>query len=535
VHGRPSGPVPGRRRRGRDPSGVAEVKRTAGPAGTATEREAKLIAPPGFALPDLTDLVPGTVTVALPEEHLDATYYDTADLRLARAGITLRHRAGERGPQWTVKLPDDSRGPELARREIRFDGPHGRVPENAADLVLASTRGRDLEPVARLATLRRPIEIRDGDGGVLAEVVDDTVSVSQGERPKAGFREVEVELHAFGRSGRRLLDAALSCLVGAGCIAEPPVPKLVRALGEPATRPPDVIASMPAADATVVDLVQSALARSMVQILRHDPGVRLGEDAEHVHQLRVATRRMRSDLRSFAPLLDRGRLAPIRDELGWLGGVVGAVRDRDVLSARLTAHIAALPGIDAPGADWLLCQLQDEAGDARTTMLAALRGDRYMHLLDTLVILAAAPPFIEAPELTAPWPSKAAAKIARRQWRPLADAVAALRPDPTDGALHRVRILAKRCRYTAEAVAPIVGPTAARFAAAVADVQTVLGDHQDTVVAEAWLRDTAATAPAGCPAADQLIAVERSLRIELRAQWTKAWRTASAQKLRRWL
>lgn len=163
------------------------------------------------------------------------------------------------------------------------------------------------------------------------------------------------------------------------------------------------------------------------------------------------------------------------------------------------------------------------------------RAPRYLNLLDTLVGLAAAPPFIEAPELTARSPTKVAPKIARRPWQRLADAVGALGPDPSDADLHQVRILAKRCRYAAEAVAPIVGPVAAHFAAAVADLQTVLGDHQDTVIAESWLREAAAATPSGCVAAGQLIAQERSRRIELRAQWPAIWRTASSKKLRHWL
>ena len=102
---------------------VAGVRKRTGPVGAAVEREAKLVAPAGLALPDLAGLIPGATAVALSDAHLDAIYYDTADLRLARSGITLRHRTGEPGPAWTVKLPEDSRGPSLARHEIRFDGP----------------------------------------------------------------------------------------------------------------------------------------------------------------------------------------------------------------------------------------------------------------------------------------------------------------------------------------------------------------------------------------------------------------------------
>ena len=100
------------------------------------------------------------------------------------------------------------------------------------------------------------------------------------------------------------------------------------------------------AKATVVDLVRHATARSVAQIIHHDPGARLGDDPEDVHKLRVATRRLRSDLHSFGAVLDPPRTESIRSELGWLGGVVGAVRDTDVLSARLATRLAALPEAD---------------------------------------------------------------------------------------------------------------------------------------------------------------------------------------------
>jgi CHAD domain-containing protein len=500
-------------------------------AGNSVEREAKLMVPAGLGMPDLTELVPGTRAVKQPVERLDATYYDTADLRLARSGITLRHRDGEAGPPWTVKLPEDDEGSDLVRREIRFEGPSDQVPNPASDLVLATTRGVALESVARLTTVRQPVEIRDGDGQLLAEVVDDTVSVSHDHRPVGRFREVEVELHASGGKGRRVLDAALTRLIGAGCEAEPPMPKLVRALGERASLPPDVVVPALAENADAIDLVRQATARSVSQIIRHDPGARLGDDDEDVHKLRVAARRLRSDLHSFMPLLEKARVDPVRAELGWLGGVVGAVRDTDVLTARLTSRLAALSDGDARGADRLVELLRHEGAEARTAMLTALGDTRYLHLLDTLVALADAPPFIDARPLSVRKSRKIVSKITEKPWRRVADAVSALGSDPSDAQLHAVRILAKRSRYAAEATAPLLGPPAVRFAAAVADVQTVLGDHQDTVLAEEWLVRALDTAPEVSETVHQLIAAERSRRAALRAQWPAVWQKASTKRL----
>ena len=115
-------------------------------------------------------------------------------------------------------------------------------------------------------------------------------------------------------------------------------------------------------------------------------------------------------------------------------------------------------------------------------------------------------------------------------------AVRALGDEPAPEDLHRIWILAKRARYAAEAAAPVVGRKAAAFAAALADLQTVLGDHQDAMVAEAWLRSAAEGAdPALSLAAGELIALQLAEAAACRTQWRRAWEKASAKKLRSWL
>jgi len=500
------------------------------------ERESKLIAPAAVYLPDLDGLVAGMSTVALDERHLDATYYDTARLDLARWGITLRHRSGESGPPWTLKLPEGQALSALVRRELSFEGPPGTVPAAALDLIRAYVRSRPLIEVARLRTDRSPLEVRDGAGQPLAEIVDDRVTVYPGQQHTDEFREIEVEVLTPGRVGDRLLAAAVDRLVAAGCVAEPPVPKLVRALGPSALKPPELIVPPLERDIPLGQLVRHALARSVIQILHHDPGVRLGDDPEDVHQFRVGARRLRSDLRTFAPLLEPAPLQELRDELRWLGSVVGAVRDADVLAERLRGRAQALPEPDAPGVQALLSLLADQADAARMAMLSTLGSSRYVALVDALVTAANNPPIRpERADQANRRAARAAARFVRRPWRRLTDAVAALGDDPSDMALHNVRILAKRCRYAAEAVVPVADRRAARFAAALADVQTVLGDHQDTVIAEAWLRDAAAAIPEGGIAAGELILLQRCQRATLRAQWPPTWRKASSKKLCSWI
>ena len=174
------------------------------PAAARVEREVKLGAWAGLVMPDLDGLVPGARVELLPPLRLTATYYDTADLRLARWGVTVRHRTSVPPTSelpWTVKLPAGPGGGEtLARRELEFSGPEGRVPATVAHLIRGLSRNGVLVPVARLRTDRRRWELRDGAGAALVEIADDEVSVmvsgpgGRGRRLAARFRELEVEL-----------------------------------------------------------------------------------------------------------------------------------------------------------------------------------------------------------------------------------------------------------------------------------------------------------------------------------------------------
>jgi CHAD domain-containing protein len=490
----------------------------------------KLGAEAGFELPVL-DGVAGEVTaVARTPQTLTAVYYDTPDLRLARWGVTVRHRSGD-GSGWTVKLPEGDEGPALVRRELAFDGEAGAMPADVTSLVLAYARSTPLEAVARIRTVRTGVDLVDHEGAVVAEVVDDEVSVLDGAPVGTRFREVEVELGERPPPG--LLDAVVARLRAAGAGEPDPTPKVVRALGAPAIGPPEVAPVVLGKKLAAAELVRHAVSGAVDRILRHDPGVRIGDDPEDVHQARVGTRRLRSDLRTFAPLLDEGWVTSIRVELRWLAAALGAVRDADVLLERLRRQAATLPEPDTAGMAPLFRRLAKERDDARAALLAVLHGDRYVALLDRLVAGAAEPPCRRAAEAPA---SDAVPPLVAAPWRKLRKAVEALPDEPAPEELHRVRILAKRARYAAEAAAPVAGKKATAFAAALAGLQTVLGDHQDAMVAEAWLRAAAEGAdPAVSLAAGELIAIQLADAAACRSQWRRAWTKTADKKLRSWL
>ena len=266
--------------------------------------------------------------------------------------------------------------------------------------------------------------------------------------------------------------------------------------------------------------VQAALSAGLGRLIANDPPTRLG-DVEGLHQMRVATRRLRSDLRTFRPLLDRTWAAGLSDELRWLGDRLGAVRDPDVQLGNLGSLATDL----RPGIDPYLERLRDRRATGREALLEALTSERYVALLDRLVDAVRDP--LVADKAQRPI-ERALPKLVRRAWRRLKRAGEAIGPDDRDDEYHAVRIKAKRARYAAEAIAPVAGKRTRKLAEAVADLQMVLGDHQDAVVAEAWLREASNDGSDLALVAGELIGVQRAEADAGRKAWTKLWKRALA-------
>ena len=496
------------------------------------ELELKLAVEGSFA----PRLEPGRAGVAGIEElaplDLRATYYDTPDLRLARHGITLRHRTGEGDhPRWTLKLPGESNG-TTARDELNFEGAARDVPKEATDLISAFVRSAPLAPVARLRTRRRRWSLRGTEGEELAEVVDDRVSVLQRGRVVERFREIEIEGRTLDRRGLERIAGVLSENGGAAVAS---VPKLVRALGERATSPPDVSApkklspSDPASAA-----VRAAIARGVERMITNDPHTRLGE-VEALHQMRVGTRRLRSDLRTFRPLLDRDWADGLREELRWLGEVLGNVRDLDVMLPRLEEAA----GEEADDLVPLFKSLERDRNKARAQLLAALGSARYVDLVERLVEAARSPVLLPAAKERC---DRALPPLVARSWRKLARAGRKLDEESADADFHRVRVLAKRARYGAEAIAPALGAKrceqARKFAKCAADLQDALGELQDSVVARRTILETARSHPENGVfnlAAGQLAERQAQGRAAARSGFPAVWDKLDRGKRRKWL
>lgn len=500
-----------------------------------TERELKMTVEVDTVLPDLAGISRGVTTGPASSQEMVAEYYDTSTLALARWGVSLRWRDELPKPIWTVKLPASSDDSILSRHEVTFAGPRTKVPPRALELVRVFRRGEPLEQVADVRTVRVETALLE-DGKAIATVCDDAVSGRRLGGAPVAFREIEVEL-AHGVDGDEVLRAISRRLRKAGCRMEEPVlSKVVRVLGADALQPADVVVGGVKAGAGVRDLVTSVLSGSLDQLMRRDPLVRSGDYPEDLHQFRVAARRLRSDLGTFAPLLDPIWARPLRDELRWIGTAAGVVRDADVLRHRLEGRFAAFSPADAEGSHELLGRLNQAHDRGRSRLLAAMSTDRYDLLIEALLSATSEPCFApDDPKVGGRQAKQVVAGLLRKRWRRLKAAADALDADSPADDLHDVRILAKRCRYASEAAANVFGRDARRFAKALADVQEVLGDHQDTVVAETWLQTAAKAVPAAGVLAGLAIAAERADRLRCRNDFASMWATASAPELRAWL
>src|SRR5512143_380231 len=511
--------------------------------GSALEVERKLSVGPEFALPPL-EAVPGVAGVSDPEiSRLEATYWDTDDLQLARNAITLRRRTGGSDAGWHLKLPAGTERIEIGR-------PLGRVrevPEDLADLVAVHLRGAALRPVARLQTLRTAYRLRDAEGADAAEVVDDYVHAQTLGEPGAAtgtdeWREVEVELKGTG--DRALLDAVGQALRAAGARPAATASKLARLLGPRLSAGPDL--PPPAGRLTprtpAGEVVGAYVRAQVAALLAADPRVRRHEE-DAVHKMRVASRRLRSTFTTFRSLLgDGAALGDLDAELRRLAAVLGASRDREVLLDRLRAELAAQPSelVLGPVAARIEQTLLPELLRAREEGVAELRGERYYKLVEALLDLVARLP------RTGPAAGRARdvlPPLVRRVYRRLAKRVAAAEHAPPgqarDVAYHDARKAAKRLRYAAEALAPAFGPDAAALARQAEAVQEVLGERQDAVVARPVLRELGLAAQAAEGengfTFGLLLGVGQCRATLAERDLAGVWRQASRRRYHRWL
>jgi CHAD domain-containing protein len=305
-------------------------------------------------------------------------------------------------------------------------------------------------------------------------------------------------------------------------------------------RPAAPAGTQPRRSATAGEAVLAYLRFQARTLASLEPSVR-ADEFDAVHQMRVATRRLRAALRSFGDVIPRPATAHLAGELQWLGRALGAARDGEVLAGHLRDSLRPTPPelLIGPVQARVQGHYAPRRAAARTDLLEVLDSPRYAALLAELDRVATGP----APGPRAGEPARdvlpAGVRRAFRQAQRRMRRAKHTRPgEARDVALHQARKSARRARYAAEAATPVIGKQARRFARQLKKVQSVLGDHQDSVLARQAARDLGISAHlAGENAFSYGLLHEReSHRAErLQARARRVWRHAARPRYRRWM
>ncbi|MBI3767723.1 MAG: CHAD domain-containing protein [Deltaproteobacteria bacterium] len=449
------------------------------------------------------ELPAGFALVAIKGGQIADTYYDTDDWRLYRAGYALRVRQTGHEREATMKQLAAARNGRHQRREltaplaiatarVEADRPRprnviDRLDGLLADRIHAVAGTHAVRPIVELRTRRRRFAI-ERDGRVLGELALDVTSVPvEGAPGPAHFHRVEVEVAAgvdaaelepFAEACRRevMLAPTDESEFEAAMRVRGVVPNPVASLGSFA-----IDASM-----TTGAVALASLRRHFVSLLEHEPGTRLGDDAEALHDMRVAIRRLRAALALFAEALPR-RAAAYGATLEWLAGALGAVRDLDVQLEHLEGWRTQMEAGDAEALSTVADLLRRRRVAARRRMLRALdcaRYDAFVHRFS--VLLRGSPPRRGIAQRPIVDVAPTLIRRRMRKVRKAGDAIVATSPPP---AYHELRIRCKKLRYALEAHAEVYGKPVRRLATAVTNLQQLLGDHQDAEVAIVDLRE----------------------------------------------
>lgn len=427
-------------------------------------------------------------------KHLFDTYVDTEDWRVTRSGYVLRVR--HTGALGEVTLKDTTSATAGLRRRVEITevlpedgietlGAEGPVGKR----VRALAGARALLPVLEVRTTRQPYDLLVGGETVAEVALDETaISAGNGQRPT---RLCRVEVEVVPRWAEALAPFVEqlrgSCGLQPATLSKFEAGLLAEGLAVPG--PPDLGPKRLPPSPTVGDVAYVVLRRNLTAMVTHEPGTRLGEDTEELHDMRVATRRMRAALALFSDAFPASA-QHMRDELGWLGRTLGAVRDLDVQLERLEEWAGELPEEDKGALDELAKFLGRERETARDELLSCLESSRYEDLVsDFSAMLRQGPPSYSAaasalavamvPDLVQAR-HRSAVKAAKRARRSGA---------PDD--FHQLRIRCKRLRYALEFVSEVYEGHTANMVSRVVRLQDGLGFMQDARVAATRLRELA--------------------------------------------
>lgn len=443
------------------------------------EIEAKFAVSEAAPVPDLTR-IPGVAGVAETRRHsLSAIYYDTRDLRLTRAKITLRRRSGGHDDGWHIKLPGSQGRIEIQAELGEPTEGQFQAPAELLEQVRAIIRREELVPIAQVDNDRSELVLADEEGAHVAEFCDDHVtawSLLPGGQENR-WREWEFELGSASvdsGQGPELIRLATGLLISAGARVSRSPSKLLTALGESINQVPLPPSAADLDEDSPAAAVVTALQANRDKLIDYDPRVRRDE-WDSVHQMRVATRELRSHMQTFEGILGGAEFEHLEDELKLLAGLLGSARDAEVVEERFHALLDSEDSgvLDEATRTHLREDMGAEYRRAHRRVVATLDSDRYLSLLDSLDSLLVDPPILSTTTDTSLVEGEAAAE----------DLGTATALDEL-GPVESVKIVADAAELDetapAEAAAEDeVEPEVSDPAAAREDMEEILSEHLD--------------------------------------------------------
>lgn len=450
--------------------------------------------PPSRVLPRLRR---AGYTAAPPRrEAREALLLETQDGRLRKAGLRLGVAPWPSPSRWLLEGPlGESEGPLAGG----WSGPTlDPAPAGLPEEAVAAAAGRRLLPLVLLRTRREERALTTPSGAPLRLFWETVAAASAWSSPPSWApprKLLGVAAQAPSREEAQLLATYLRDRLGLEPIAQDAASLALEDLGlpEPGAPAPARFALLPSDPLALA--ARKVVALQAFRMAANTEGTRRDLDPEFLHDLRVATRRLRSALRLFGPVLGPKRSASLRLELGWIGRLLGAVRDLDVFLGNLQEQAARL-GEGAAVASLLAQELSRRREPEFDALASALASRRYAALLRRLRALGDSPAPKRLRGVQNPPADRAGGAMIREANRRVQKAGRSLGPDPPAAQLHRLRILIKRLRYTAEFFrdayrGPDGSDRLAKILRELVAFQDCLGEHQDAVVAARRIRELA--------------------------------------------
>ncbi|HEX3721310.1 MAG TPA: CHAD domain-containing protein, partial [Nitrolancea sp.] len=432
-----------------------------------------------------------TLSKEAPIEQLN-TYFDTDDWRIYRAGYALRLRRRNDRAEFTLKSIDPRHSAYSARREVtqrlplldnieveQLDGVVG-------DRVQALRGKRSINPLFTEITRRQPYGLWYDSGRIGELSLDNTTFIGETFDDQSQLLRIEIE-SANGEIER--LQPFVEQIRADLMLTAASASKFVTGLSIHRLEPVEPVTPASLSfdqSSSIVEVAYAILARQLTEFIRREPGTRLGDDIEELHDMRVAARRLRAALSLFSAFLP-AEFDYVGEELRWVASALGEVRDLDVQLGEISGWISQVDEPDGIALDALLDELRRRRTASRERMLTVLNSERYERMTAEFTQLLSS----RDESLDSSAANAIAPNLVFRRQRKFSRKADRIKPDSANEAFHAVRIDAKRLRYALEFLSPLYGKGVTDYIRQLVAVQDLIGKHQDAVVAIENLRNLA--------------------------------------------